>query len=260
MPTDHHSEPARVQAAASPRSTPRGSSSGLHGQVVDDVGQQIINGTLAPGTTILADQLCARLGISRSVVREGLRTLSSMGLVQSRPQRGTIVLSQDQWDLLNPHIIRWRGQGPDHMDQMNQLLELRLGLEPAAAHFAAVRMTAVERSAIVDAAEQMQKAYDADDTYGFFHADARLHRLLLEGSYNPVIAQFAGMVNALLQLRGGFSARRYSIHGIAEASVDRHLRMAASLAAGDQAAAEAITREIILATIAEVDSLRQAER
>src|SRR5690625_555429 len=73
---------------------------GLYAQVVDVLGREIVNGDIEPGTIVYADQLCERLGVSRSVIREGVRTLSSMGLVEARPQVGTRVLPPEHWDVL----------------------------------------------------------------------------------------------------------------------------------------------------------------
>ena len=66
---------------------------GLYGHVVDVLGQAIVDGTMHTGQVVYAEQLCEQLGVSRSVVREGLRALSSMGLIEARPQVGTRVLS-----------------------------------------------------------------------------------------------------------------------------------------------------------------------
>src|SRR5690625_341784 len=110
---------------------------GLYAQVVDVLGREIVNGDIEPGTIVYADQLCERLGVSRSVIREGVRTLSSMGLVEARPQVGTRVLPPEHWDLLNPYVVTLRREGPGYVNQMKELLVLRLGIEHATAGLAA---------------------------------------------------------------------------------------------------------------------------
>lgn len=249
-------------AAPPPRRTHRkttraGTNSGvdLHSRVVEDVGQRIVNGELATGEILFADQLCEQLQISRSVVREGLRTLSSLGMVQSRPQRGTRVLALSNWDLLSPYIIRWRGQSPGYMKQMHELLELRLGIERAAAYFATTRMTADDIAAMAQAAAEMRTAFDGHDTFRFFRADAEMHRILLEGSGNAVMAQFADTVAALLGLRGGVGARIYTPHGISRLSMERHVALVDAIAKRERDAATELAEQIILATIDEVEAL-----
>src|SRR5699024_11256494 len=115
--------------------------SGLHGQIVNTLGQEIIDGSAATGSLMNADELVERFGVSRSVVRECLRTLGSMGLVEARPQVGTRVQPRSNWDLMNPKVVYWRGRGPDYITQMSELLELRMGIESTAAHLAAQRIT-----------------------------------------------------------------------------------------------------------------------
>ncbi|WP_308494014.1 FadR/GntR family transcriptional regulator [Microbacterium terrisoli] len=234
-----------------------GSSSGgdLHSRVVEDIGQRIINGELAVGDTIFAEQVCERLNISRPVVREGLRTLSSLGLIQSRPQRGTRVLPRSNWDFLSPYIIRWRGQSPDRLTQMRELLELRLGIEHAAAYFAATRRTDAAAAAMKDAAARMKTALDAHDTFAYFRADQEVHRLMLEGSENAVLAQFAETVTALLRIRGETNPLVYSPQGLARASLHRHIALADALDARDPERAAELAREIIIETLKEVDAV-----
>lgn len=225
---------------------------GLYDRVVDVIGEQIVNGAIPVGTTLYVDQICAQLDISRSVVREGVRTLSSMGLVESRPQRGTRVLPRTEWDLLHPRVVHWRGEGPEYLQQMYELLELRLGIEQAAARFAAERLTQSEREDVLAAGRAMERAYAAHDAHGFFTADAELHRLILEGSGNPLIAQFADTVVSSLTIRGAHASRSYSAADSLDGrSAGRHRELAEAVAAGDPEQAQAAAAGIIVATLAE---------
>ncbi|WP_147918038.1 FadR/GntR family transcriptional regulator [Ruania zhangjianzhongii] len=229
---------------------------GLYDRVVDVIGEQIVNGAIPVGTTLFVDQICAELDISRSVVREGVRTLSSMGLVESRPQRGTRVLPRQEWDLLHPRVVHWRGEGPDYLQQMYELLELRLGIEHAAAHFAAERMGAEERTAVVAAGQAMEKAYAEHDPHRFFDADAQLHRLILEGSGNALISQFSDTVMTSLNIRGTAASRSYSTaQSLDSESARRHRELAEAVAAGEPEVAQRASAEIMFATRAEVSAL-----
>ena len=229
---------------------------GLYDRVVDAIGEQIVNGAIPVGTTLFVDQICADLDISRSVVREGVRTLSSMGLVESRPQRGTRVLPRQEWDLLHPRVVHWRGEGPEYLQQMYELLELRFGIEHAAAHFAATRMGTEERTAVVAAGRIMEEAYAQHDPHRFFDADAELHRLILEGSGNPLIAQFADTVMTSLNIRGTAASRSYSTaQSLDSESARRHRELAEAVAAGEPEAAQQASAEIMFATRAEISGL-----
>ncbi|MGF3056730.1 FadR/GntR family transcriptional regulator [Microbacterium sp. YY-01] len=216
------------QLSSSARSAHLGAS--LHSQVVDTVGQKIVAGDLAPDTVINAQQLCSQLGVSRSVVREALRTLASLGLVQARQQVGTRVLGHNSWDLLHPLVVRWRALGPDPVRQLHELLQLRLGLDHVAAALAAQHADDHERTALTDAAATMRRAFQSDDPVAFYTADATFHRMLLTATANPLIQQLAGTIAAALSLRG--SDQRRGMHEITDQAVTLHEHLAAAIAVG----------------------------
>lgn len=229
---------------------------GLYAHVVEVIGQEIIDGVLPTGTIVFADQICERLGISRSVVRESMRTLSSMGLVEARPQVGTRVLPDTHWDLLNPYVVKWRAQGRDYAEQMRQLLELRLGLEQTAARLAAERISPENAHQILLAARAMGEAFDAENSRDFFEADATFHRILLEGTGNAVIAQLADTIGAVLTMRG--NDPRPGVHYMTRESVERHITLAESLISGDSTQAQALALQLVEATLLEFTNLRLA--
>lgn len=231
---------------------------GLYAHVVDVIGQDIINGQLPPGSIVYADQLCERLGVSRSVVREGVRTLSSMGLVEARPQVGTRVLPQSQWDLLNPSVVRWRWQGPVWAEQMRELLELRLGVEHAAAGLAAFRIPRENAEQILAHALEMRDALIADEPRRFFDADMMFHRLILEGTGNAVMAQLADTVGATLDARGHDT--RPGMHDMTAGSVDNHIALAQALIDRDADAAQRMALRLVELTIEEFDRVQATVR
>jgi DNA-binding FadR family transcriptional regulator len=127
---------------------------GLHANVLDALGQEIVSGTTPVGAVVRIDQLDERFGVSRSVVREAVRVLSSMGLVETRRRLGVRVRPRTQWNVFDPRVIRWRLDGPDREDQLLSLGELRRGFEPVAAELAADRATPDQCGAMA-AAEAM---------------------------------------------------------------------------------------------------------
>ena len=55
----------------------------LHTRVTENVGRAIVDGTVPAGTVLLSDEIERRQGVSRSVIREAIRVLGSMGLVEA---------------------------------------------------------------------------------------------------------------------------------------------------------------------------------
>lgn len=225
--------------------------SGLYSHVVDVIGQQIIDGDHPAGSILLADQLCEELSVSRSVIREAIRTLSSMGLVEARPQVGTRVLPRSSWDLLNPHVVNWREQGPGYLEQMGQLLELRLGLEHTAAGLAAQRINAEEAATILQRAHEMRQALAAHDARSFFVADADFHRRFLEGTQNEIIGQLADTVGATLNARS--RDNRPGMHDLSEEAVDLHVKLAEALVARDVSNAQAFALRLVQLTLTDFE-------
>lgn len=95
---------------------PGGPGRGLHSVLVDRFGRDIVTGRLAPGAVINPSALGAEHALSRTVVREALRTLAAKGLVSARPNRGTRVSDPARWHLLDPEVVAWIGPADD-LDQ-----------------------------------------------------------------------------------------------------------------------------------------------
>lgn len=232
---------------------------GLYAQVIGTLGQDIVNGVLPEGELIFAEHLCARFGVSRSVVREGLRTLASMGLVEARPRVGTRVLPRSQWDLLDPMVVYWRGRGGDYIELQRELLEVRLGMEGTAARLAAVRMSAEDASTLLSHAVHMLTAIEAEDRATFYEFDAKFHRALLVGSGNELIAQFADTIEAMLLAKS--TDHRPGAAFMGAPSARRHVQLAHAVVARDPDQAEAVVRKIVHGTLAEFEEdVRQAAR
>lgn len=220
---------------------------GLHGHVLDVLGQRIVDGGIAPGSVLRPELVADEFGVSRSVVREALRVLQSLGLVEPRQRVGTQVLGIGSWELLAPTVIRWRGASPSYFVQQRELLELRLGVEPVAAALAARRPdSAVVGAEVLRAAEDMLDACAAEDSRAYLEADVRFHRALLTASGNAVFAHFAGTVEALLRTRT--SESRDTITRWTHDAAARHLAAAQAMVAGDGPEASAATTELVRVT------------
>lgn len=224
---------------------------GLFGDVVHRLGQDIVTGRIAEGEILFTDHLCNALGVSRSVLREALRTLASMGLIEARPHRGTRVLPMASWNLLDSRVIRWRGLGTDYLQQQRELLELRLGVEGVAARLAAMRSDEDDARALLGHAEEMGRCLAAGDRHGFFSADADFHSVLMHASGNLVIAQFSHTISAVLMARS--HDLRPGMRELLAESVDRHVGLARAVIAKDPDAAEERARAIVWSTLDEAD-------
>ena len=74
--------------------------------VFETLRDEILSGFLTPGDRINIDEIESRLGVSRTPIREALKQLSTMGLVESKPHRGTYVKSLSYEEIIEIYIIR----------------------------------------------------------------------------------------------------------------------------------------------------------
>ena len=78
----------------------------LHGRVAYMLATAILRGDYLPGTLLPREaELMESFGVSRTVLREALRTLNSKGLVESRPKVGTKVRRRSAWNLLDADLL-----------------------------------------------------------------------------------------------------------------------------------------------------------
>jgi DNA-binding FadR family transcriptional regulator len=215
---------------------------GLHGQLVQQLGQMIVSGDLGADRPLVPEEIGQRFEVSRTVVRESLRVLEAKGLVSARPNVGTRVRPVSDWNLLDPDIIEWRAFGPQRDDQRRELSELRWTIEPLAARLAAGHGREDVQQRLGGMVEIMGHALAQGDGLTFSRADAEFHSLLIQLAGNRMLEHLSGIVSAALQVSGG------PVTGCdrpTEASVSHHAHIAEALASGDAHAAESAMRRLL---------------
>lgn len=174
----------------------------LRQQVVEALGGEIVGGLLQPGELLPSQEvLLARYGVSRTVLREAINVLSGKGLLDARPKRGTIVLPRSQWSQLDPSVLSWlreRGAGTagSGRDSLDQLMEIRRIIEPAAAALAAKHGTAADFARMKAACDAMEKAGDAAEP--FMDADLAFHVACLQAAKNDFLLPIAHAIRSTM--------------------------------------------------------------
>lgn len=172
-----------------------------HTTVLAEVGPRIVRGDLAEGAVITLEWIGETYGVSRTVAREVVQVLVSMGLVESRRRTGIRILPREQWDDYDPAVIRWRLEGEHRIRHLHELAELRAAIEPASAALAATHADADQRAEVVRIAEQMEVSGAAGDLQTFLEQDIAFHRLLLRASGNVMFSGLADVVEGVLRGR-----------------------------------------------------------
>jgi DNA-binding FadR family transcriptional regulator len=219
---------------------------GLHADLLDKLGRLIADGDLAAGQVLRTEELEAHYSVSRTVAREAVRVLESMGMVTTRRRVGVTVAADTHWNVFDPMVIRWRLAGSGREAQLRSLSELRAGFEPAAARYAAGRATPQQCGALTGAVMDMAVHGRAGDLQAYLDADILFHRTLLEATCNEMFSALADVVAEVLTGR--------TTHGLMPinpnpAAVRLHADVAQAVQSGDaHGAHEAMTNIITEAT------------
>jgi GntR family transcriptional regulator, galactonate operon transcriptional repressor len=219
---------------------------GLHGKVVDELGQAIVSGRRAPDEILDAAELEASFGVSRTVVREALRVLAAKGLVDARPKRGTFVRPRSGWQLFDVDVLRW-GFANATTSSLGDLAEVRRIVEPAIASLAAERRTEADLTQLDDALDLMAAARDSEAATT---ADVTFHRALALASHNELLAPIQEVILV------GLQARDLVVHAAmpSDGALRLHTSVLDAVRAGDPAAAGQAMRELLDVAVLDVTS------
>lgn len=222
-----------------------------HGSVTDAIGRRIADGDLAPGTVLTLGGLEAEYGVSRTVVREAVRVLEAMGLVEQRRRVGVTVRPSSAWSALDTRLIGWQLAGPRRDQLIVNTTELRAAIEPIAARLSAQRSTDVQRGEILRLADELARlgAAGLGDSAEYLAADIAFHDLILVSSGNLMLAAARAPIAAAIEGR--------SLHGLTPGvpnpdALHNHVETAAAIGRADPDAAEDHTRRYVAAVLTEV--------
>lgn len=214
----------------------------LHGSLLTALGAAIVSGTYQPGHVLTLDSVSIEHALSRSVVREAVRVLESMGMVESRRRVGVTVQPPESWNVFDPRLIRWRIESGDRTAQLISLSELRRGFEPAAAALAAQRADAHQCRIMAAAVSDMVVHGRSGDLDAYLLADKLFHRTLLDASGNEMFRALNGVVAEVL---AGRTQNGKMPATPDPAAIALHDDVARAIRTGDSVAAERAMRGII---------------
>ena len=155
----------------------------LYEQIVQQIEQRILSGELKVSDQLPSErELAEQFGVSRTAVREAIKTLHEKGLVEILVGRGTFIANG------TPDVVRHTLNLLMKVDSTKgflNLVELREIMEPEIAALAATRITDEYISAMQEAMDKMEAAMD--NVEEFVEADLDFHLALAEATQNPII-------------------------------------------------------------------------
>ncbi|MDQ4215624.1 FadR/GntR family transcriptional regulator [Microbacterium sp. ASV81] len=220
----------------------REGSSAQHRRLLDTIGMRIVEGELPAGARLLTADVATELGASRSAMREVVRVLETMGMVDVRRRAGVEILPDDRWSPYAPELIRWRLDGSDRLRVLHELSQLRSAVEPLAARLAAANAGPEDRTDLVKAVLGMVEHGSRADEPAYLAHDIAFHTAVLRGSGNPYLAGLADVVTALLH---GRTSHALMPQHADETALRLHQEVAAAITARDPEAAAAAMAAIV---------------
>ncbi len=213
--------------------------------LVQKLGSSIVRGELPAGKSLpIEAELGKKYGASRTVTREAVKILSTKGLIGQRPRVGTFVHTEDKWDLLDAEVLTWILDRHFSYKLVREFLEVRIGIEPAAAALAAVNATEADRELLRQKLEKMKGAMSGH--FDPVASDIAFHATILEISHNRFYQQLTPIVETALR----FSIRVTNKAKGAVADYDAHEKIYKAIKAGNAAAANKACRELIKEALA----------
>jgi GntR family transcriptional repressor for pyruvate dehydrogenase complex len=156
----------------------------LSDSITEQIEQLIVEGKLTPGDVLPSERdLAKQLGVSRPSLREALLVLESRGLVQARRGGGFGVTDVTGPTITDPlvHLLQ------RHPSTIDDVLELRHGLECVAAYFAAIRATDADAKRLREMSAAMKRRRAGRDPLEDADLDADFHMAIAEASHNVAL-------------------------------------------------------------------------
>jgi DNA-binding GntR family transcriptional regulator len=142
----------------------------LAGIVQQKIVNDIARGALPPGMRLEEIELAARYQVSRTPVREALRQLAALGMVDIRSRQGVVVAERS-------------------LDHFTYLVEVIADLEASGARYAAQRMTEAERQLLSAVQADMGQIVARGQAARFDKTNRKLHQIVHEGAHNAVLSR-----------------------------------------------------------------------
>ncbi|MFN3401084.1 MAG: FadR/GntR family transcriptional regulator [Ferrovibrio sp.] len=171
----------------------------FHTFVINEIGNAIVTGKFPVGSILASDAVMMETyGVSRTVLREALKTLEAKGLVEARPKVGTRVSPTSRWSFFDPQVLSWHFYAKPDRRFYESLFEVRRALEIRAAALAAQRRTAENIRVMKYWLHQMDSAAGDLENHGI--AALEIHRTVAETSGNTLLRSVTGIVELTLAL------------------------------------------------------------
>ncbi|GHF74211.1 GntR family transcriptional regulator [Seohaeicola zhoushanensis] len=192
----------------------------LHDQIVEHLREAIISGDLAPGDKVNERELCDRLGVSRTPLREAIKVLSNEGLIRLTPRYGATV-------------------APLTLDDLDEVFPIMGALEALAGELACASIEDAEIAEVERLHHRMVEHYRKGEMKPYFECNQAIHEVILVAARNATLsATMRGLAGRVRRARylANMSPERWA------KAVAEHEEILAALKARDAARLGAVLR------------------
>lgn len=236
------SEPGSLIRTLSGRQAARN----FHSYVINEVGRAIVAGEMLVGSNLPNDaEMMDRFGVSRTVLREALKTLEAKGLVEARAKVGTRVLPQSRWNLFDRQVLAWKLESGPPPAFLASFQIVRRSLEVEAARLAAANREA-EHVRLLNYWLH-QRVVMSHQPEPFAIAEFEIHRVVAEASGNPflrassAVLEFGVAVNILARLTPD---RQAPAEGLSDLWASHYQRLVLAIERGDAVTATEVMTDL----------------
>lgn len=212
----------------------------LYEEIVDQIKHLIAEGKLKPGDKLLAERdLADRFQVSRASVREAIRTLEMLGIIDIRPGEGTFVRGTETDDIIRPLAMFLAVERNSLLD----MFEMRRIFETATASLAAQRATFEELDQIESMLANMRERLNLQDSEKGEEFDAAFHYAVAEATHNSLLTKLFKTVSEEFAKANSVARRQLYQDNVQNAQriIDQHSEILQAIRSGSpQKASEAM--------------------
>jgi len=228
-----------------------GRNASLKNQVAEYIKNLIKNGKLKPGDRLPTErEMAEKFGVSRTVIRDAVKTLSGVGILKVKHGLGIFVAKVDV-DIIARQLSSLLFNESDTVDN---LFEVRMELETVAAGWAAERCTEEARAKISQFTKESQALLNSNgESDSFQQYDQEFHLLVSEMTGNPVVVRLMRSMLDLLE-----EARSHTLHipGRFDLSVQEHIKVLEAIYKGNTDRAKSAMHDHLLSVLNSIKESR----
>lgn len=168
--------------------------------LAERLAQKILTGDYPPESILPGEiELGQQFGVSRTAVREAVKTLTAKGMVLPRPRIGTRVMPKSSWNFLDKELLSWWMTESNFNEVIDHFLIMRSSLEPQACMLAAVNGSVEQKIHLNTLMEEMIHLKTHFDRQRWIDVDMAWHEHIYMMSGNPFLTSFASLFNSVYQ-------------------------------------------------------------